>query len=263
VIGDTGSGILVAARAASDSLAWLPHSSLWASGLLSCQERQAIAEAVSPMKSVGANVDLVGEGAGADALFIIVDGWACRYMTTRAGCRQLTALLVPGDLSNLDSLMFEQLEYGVRTLTQAKVVALPRDRALALVTQHAGIARTFAWLGLVENAILSKSALSLGRRSAFERLAHLLCEISARLGVGRDHKSFCFPLTQEQIADALGLTSVHVNRTLQHLRSDGLVEIANRTMTILDGARLRDVCGFNPRYLHITPPAQLIAQGLG
>jgi CRP-like cAMP-binding protein len=133
-------------------------------------------------------------------------------------------------------------------------VALSRDRALALLTQYPGIARAFMWLGLIENATLSKWTLSLGRRSAIERLAHLLCELSVRLGAESDEESsFAFPLTQEQIGDALGLTAVHVNRTMHQLRADGLIEIANRYLTIPNIAKLRQAGGFDPRYLHVAP----------
>jgi CRP-like cAMP-binding protein len=232
----------------------LSRTRLWKSGLLSREEQHAIEDAVSPAKSVGPNIELVREGERADVLFIVTDGWAFRYATTREGGRQLPALIVPGDVGNLDSLMFDRLDYGVRTITQATIVPLPRDRALALAAKHHGIARAFTWLGLIENVILSKWALSLGRRSAIQRLAHLLCELSVRLEAERDQQSnFAFPLTQEQIADALGLTAVHVNRTLRHLRADGLITTANRTMRILDVAKLRHFAGFDPRYLHMAP----------
>ena len=232
----------------------LANTRLWASGFLSREEQHALEDAVSPVRTVAPNIDLVREGDRADALFIVTNGWACRYATTRDGSRQLPALLVPGDVANLDSLMFDRLDYGVRTITHSKIVALPRDRALALSAQHPGIARTFTWLGLVENAIQSKWMLAIGRRSALERLAHLLCELSVRLGAGHDgESSFPFPLTQEQVGDALGLTSVHVNRMTQHLRANGLIASASRTITIPDVAKLRQIAGFDPRYLHIAP----------
>ena len=236
----------------------LTGTHLCASRFLSREEQQALEEAALPAKSVGVGTDLVREGERADSLLIVTEGWACRYTTTREGGRQLPALLVPGDVGNLDSLMFDRLDYGVRTLSQAAIVALPRNRALALAAQHPGIARTFTWLGLIENAILSKWALSLGRRSAKERLAHLLCELSVRLDAeDGDESSFAFPLTQEQVADALGLTSVHVNRTMQQLRSGGLIVAAKRAMTLPDVPRRRQIGGFDPRYLHIDPPAEI------
>lgn len=243
-------------RTASRPTPSLSGTRLWASAFLSREERCALEDAVSPARSVGHSIDLCREGDPTDTLFIVTDGWACRYATTREGGRQLPALLVPGDIANLDSLMFDRPDYGVRTITRARIVSLPRDRALALAERHAGIARAFTWLGLVDNAILSKWTLSLGRRSAIERLAHLLCELSVRLDpeTGEEGR-FALPLTQELIGDALGLTSVHVNRTMQQLRNDGLVEIANRTMTLRDMGRLRQLGGFDPRYLHIDPPA--------
>jgi len=222
--------------------------------MLSREEQRALEDAVSPVRSIAPNIDLVREGDRADTLFIVTEGWACRYTTTRDGARQLPALLVPGDVANLDSLMFDQLDYGVRTITHIKIVALPRDRALALAAQHPGIARTFTWLGLVENIIQSKWMLSIGRRSALERLAHLLCELSVRLRAANDGQiSFAFPLTQEQAGDALGLTSVHINRTMQRLRIEGLISSASRTITIRDVAKMRQAAGFDPRYLHIAP----------
>jgi len=208
-----------------------------------------------PVQTVGPNANLVREGGRADELFIVLSGWACRYSTTSDGGRQLPGLFLPGDIGNLDSLMFDRLDYGVRTLSVATVAALPRRHALELAERHPGIAQTFTWLALLENTILAKWTQSLGRRMAKSRLAHLLCELSARLG-GSDEgeSSFRFPLTQEQMADALGLTAVHVNRVLQELRTDGMVATQYRTMILPDVGRLRQSCGFDPSYLHLEPP---------
>lgn len=233
----------------------LERSRLWTAGFLSPEERQALEDEISPAQTVSSNNDLVREGARADELFIIVKGWACRYSTTGDGSRQLPALLLPGDMGNLDSLMFDRLDYGVRTLTDATIVALPRDRALALAARHPGIARTFIWLALLENTILTKWNQSLGCRPARSRLAHLLCELSVRLDGGDEgESSFRFPLTQEQMADVLGFTSIHLNRVLQQLRADRLVTTRYRTMILPDVVRIRQSCGFDPRYLHMDPP---------
>jgi CRP-like cAMP-binding protein len=237
------------ARASSRLL----NTRLWNSGLLSPEELHALEDAVSFERVYRSGSILIREGEQADTVSILLDGWACRFETTRGGGRQLPALLVPGDIVNLDALMFDRLDYGVQTLTQATTIALPRARAQALFAEHPGIARTFTWLAIVENSILSRWALCLARRVAIERLAHLLCELSVRLG-GKDEQvsSFAFPLTQEQVADALGLTAVHVNRMLQALRNDGLIQTCNRHVTIPDGAKLRRFSGFDPAYLHST-----------
>jgi CRP-like cAMP-binding protein len=230
----------------------LADSRLLAPDFLSQEEEQALEDAMSSPQSVQAGIDLVREGNQSDRLLIVTRGWACRYMTTRGGARQLPVVLVPGDVGNLDAFMFDRVEYGVRTLTQATVVALPRKRALALGERYPAIYRLFTWLALVENATLSRWALSFTRRSAHERLAHLLCELSVRLDAEDGNQSrFEFPLTQEQIGDALGLTSVHVNRTMQRLRGDGLVATIDRTIVLPDVAQLRKVCDFDPRYLHV------------
>lgn len=233
----------------------LASSRMGTSAFLSWPERQALQNALSPPFRVEANTDLVREGARADELFIILDGWACRYSTTDDGGRQLPAVLLPGDVGNLDSLMFDRLDYGVRTLSEATVAALPRDRALALAQQHPGIARTFTWLALIENTILTKWMQMLGRRSARAGLAHLLCELGARLGGPDSGKGqFRCPMTQEQLADVLGLTSVHLNRVLQQLRADRLIATRCRMVIMPDVARLRRSCGFDPRYLHLDGP---------
>lgn len=244
--------IVPASGAGTGHPARLAGSRLAASAFLSPGERQALEDAAAPARTLRPDVDLVREGTQGDDLFIIVEGWACRYLTTEQGGRQLSALLLPGDLANLDSLMFGRLDYGVRTLTEVTVVTVPRDWALALTVQHPGIARSFTWLALLENVVLTKWIQSLGRRSAKMRLAHLLCELSVRLDAEQDNtSSFKLPLTQEHIADVLGLTAVHVNRVLQELRAERMVSTRYRRVILPDVARLRRSCGFDPRYLHM------------
>lgn len=231
--------------------AGLADTRLWASPYLSEEERTALSEAVRTPRMVDAGFDLCREGESVDALLFLVDGWAIRHSTTGDGSRQIAALAVPGDLANLDSFLLERIDCGVRVIKRATVVALPRDKALALAAEHPGIARTFTWLALVENAVLAKWAVSLGRRSSKERLAHLFCELSVRLGGETGNESgFELPLTQEQLADALGLTPVHINRVMQQLRAEGLIATASRVMTIPDVAKLRRTAEFDPRYLH-------------
>jgi len=230
----------------------LRRTELWRSPFLTKDEQRAIEQAVSWSKSFDGHKDLVCEGGKTDNLLLVTSGWAYRYTCVPDGGRQLTALLVPGDIANLDALLFERVAYNVRTLTDVTVVALPRRQALALVKDYPGIARSFTGLAMIENAIASKWMLSLGRRSAHARIAHLLCEIAIRLGVedGNDI-TFPFPMRQEQIGDLLGLTNIHVNRMIRQLRSDGLVQICDRVLTIPDVAALRHAAGFDPAYLHM------------
>lgn len=237
-----------------------PHSALQGtafvrSRLLSAEDRRALEQVATTPRSFKAGVDLVSEGVHTDLIFVVIEGWACRYKMTRDGARQITGLVVPGDVCNLDSFMRPQVNYGVRTLTAGNVIGLPRERVQALAAERPAITRAFTWFTIVENAVLSEWALSLGRQTARERLAHLLCELAVRLdGTHGDAPSYELPVTQEQLADALGLTSVHVNRTLQQLRADGLVAIEARRVTLPDVAALRRVGGFDGGYLHADAP---------
>ena len=215
-------------------------------GFVSAQERAALSHVPVTVRSIGVGDALIREGSTPDSLYFLASGWAYRYNTMQGGGRQISAMLVPGGICNLDNLMFERADFGVRALTRGKVLAVPRDRALALAADHPGVGRAFTWLALAENAILSQWAIGLGRRTAQQRLAHFLCEMNRRLGGG---DSFELPLTQELIADALGLTAVHVNRTMQTLRAGGLIATAGRTLTILDGDRLSALAEFDPSYL--------------
>lgn len=203
-------------------------------------------------RRLGADASLGREGEATDQLHILIEGWAYRYKTTRDGSRQITALILPGEAANLDALVFNRPDFGIQLLTPATVVSIPCRDAVRLSDEHTGIANGFTRLALRENAILSQWAFSLGRKAALQRLAHLLCEVSARLGgksVGNS-ATFSMPLTQELIADALGLTPVHVNRTLQVLRSEGLVETHLRSITLSDIQRLRQLAEFDQAYLH-------------
>ncbi|WP_375427946.1 Crp/Fnr family transcriptional regulator [uncultured Sphingomonas sp.] len=230
------------------------------SPFLSADDLCALEQIMSPPRSFRSGVDLIREGDRPDELLIMARGWACRSTATRKGDRQSPAVLVPGDIGNLDTLLLERLDYDVRTLTESTITAMPRDRVLALCAERPGLARSFTWLALIENVALSKWTLSLGRRPARERVAHLLCELSARMGREvEDRSSFPYPLTQYHVADALGLTPVHVNRMMQQLRAEGAIRTASRTMTVPCVARLREIAGFDPRYLHLDAPAAVQA----
>lgn len=215
------------------------------------EERRELESAAMPAYDVRSNTDVLREGDTTDQLYVMVEGWACRYKTMRDGSRQIIGLMVPGDVANLDALLFGRPGYGVRVFGAARVVAIPCDGVLALAERHGRIAKLLMRMALVENGILGQWALCLGRQSAQQRLAHLLCELDIRLADAEDGAGgFVLPLTQEQLADTLGLTPVHVNRTIQQLRALGMVVISNRTVTLPDLPALRNMAEFTPGYLH-------------
>ena len=224
------------------------------SGFLSAEDKRALTDIATTATPLRAGVDRVSEGEPTNHIHFLVRGWAARYKTVPSGARQITGLILPGDLCNLDSFMLDEINFGVRTLTAASVVTLPRDRVRVLGAERPGITRAFTWFAIVENAVLSEWALSIGRQTARERLARLLCEISKRLESERENKaSFELPITQEQIGDMLGLTPVHVNRTLKQLRMEKLIAAESRRVTAADMAALRRVGGFNAMQLQINP----------
>ena len=230
----------------------LASTHLWASSLLSREEQRALEEAVSSKRSVAAGSYLLSEGETINSLFLIIKGWAYRFMVTTNRSIQIPNLLVSGDIANLNSLMPARNNFGIRTLSETTFVTLELNTVSALAAQHFGIARTLARLAFIENSVLGKWALCVGHRPARERLAHLLCELSARLDAEDGNtSSFAFPLTQEQIANVLGLTSIHVNRILRWLCKEGLVAIENRMIALSDVARLRQIGEFDPSYLHL------------
>lgn len=239
----------------------LGETRLGKSAFLSDAERDALEDAMLSSRTVRSGAELVREGDRTDRLTLLVRGWACRFKTTPDGGRQIVALLVPGDVVNLDALLIDRPGYGVRALTEATLASIGRQRALALAARHPGVARTFTWLALVENATLSQWALGLGRYSALQRLAHLFCELSVRLADRPERNGgFEFPLTQEHLGEALGLTPVHVNRTIQRLRADGLIATNGRSFTIPDPDALVRLGGFDPAYLHREPEDAVLAE---
>ena len=237
----------------ASNLSRLKATRPWLSANLEAADRDALAHACGDIRTVSAGTDLLRQDAPTKALHILLDGWAARYKIMEEGSRFIPMLAVPGDICDLDALRFDHLDYGVTMLSAGTVAVLPRQRADALFATNPAIANAFWSLALAENTILTEWAASMGRRFASQRVAHLLCELLVRLTiVGKaDGHGYDLPLTQEHIADTLGLTSVHINRTLQSLRSMDLVTVQHRRVTIHDWAALSAFCGFRPDYLHL------------
>ena len=220
--------------------------------LLGPDERQALTDVTSSVQHVRAGADLLRESATTQQLYLVVEGWACRYAITRDGLRQLSALIFPGDVANIDALAPHRPGHGIRALSALKVVAIGRQHAAALAEAYPAIAQLFLDIALKDHAILGRWMVCNGRLSARRRLAHLLCELSARSGrQGPNDGSFDMALTQEQLADVLGLTSVHVNRMMQELRGGGFIVTDGRTVSIPDLRRLQHEGEFDPAYLRL------------
>lgn len=196
--------------------------------------------------------DIIREGEAPEDVFVLISGLACRYKLLRNGRRQLVALLVPGDLCNLHMMVLDRMDHSVGALSQCLAVRIPK-RIIQEMLQRPAIGRALWWAALTDEAILREWLLSVGQRSASERLAHLFYEMYLRLqAVGlTDDNSYRLPVTQIELGDAMGLSSVHINRTLQKLRGQGLLAFDGGKVVILDPKSLMTYAGFRDDYLFL------------
>jgi CRP-like cAMP-binding protein len=205
------------------------------------------------VRTVEPRRDIIREGDKPRAVNVVLDGWACRYKQLPDGRRQVVSFFLPGDLCDANVFILRQMDHSIGAITRVRIAEVTPDEFQSLMTGSQRITQALWWHELVDAAIAREWTTSLGQRTAYERIAHLLCELFVRLqsvGLTRDD-NVDFPLTQSDLADATGLTAVHVNRTLQELRRDGLIELQGRVLRIPDLPRLEGVAMFNPNYLHL------------
>ena len=196
--------------------------------------------------------DLIAEGEAPPCIYVILDGWACHYRMLEDGSRQIVDFAIPGDLCDLNLFILNRMDHSISAITRLKVAQVGREMLHNIVTHCPNITTALWWVELVSKSIHREWIVNLGQRSAPERIAHLFCEMFLRLeSIGLTQGFSCdFPLTQNDIADATGLTSVHVNRTIQELRKRGLICIERQRLTIPNMLELQEAGRFNPDYLH-------------
>lgn len=225
---------------------------------LDAADRAALDRVCARARRHAVQTDLLRQGEVADAAIVVLRGFACRARHRPNGACQILAYLVPGDLCDPDFAYPRPMDHVLATLSAALVARIPREVFLGLLDRHPNIAQALRIARIVDEAVAREWLVSVGRRSARERLAHLFCELSVRLGaVGlAGAEGYDLPLTQVALSDTTALTSVHVNRTLREMRRDGLIELKGRRLVILDAERLRAVAEFDPAYLRpADPPA--------
>jgi CRP-like cAMP-binding protein len=205
------------------------------------------------VRTVGARRDVVREGDEPRSVNLVLEGWACRYKQLPDGRRQIVSFFIPGDLCDSNVFILKEMDHSVGAITQTRIAEISQPDFQAMMDESPRITQALWWHELVNASVQREWTTNIGQRTAFERIAHLLCEMFVRLrSVGLTDGDSCdFPLTQVDLADATGLTAVHVNRTLQELRRDGLITLEHRRLTIPDLDRLQDVAMFNPNYLHL------------
>jgi CRP-like cAMP-binding protein len=220
---------------------------------LSNAERQAVELLPVTGKPLKAGQDIVQEKDRSSQCCLLLEGWACRYQLLSEGKRQIFSFHVPGDIPDLHSLHLDVMDHSLGVLTPATVAFIPHDAVRELTVTFPGIAEVLWHNTLVDAAIFREWMVGLGRRTACEAVAHLFCELYVKLeavGLATNYQ-YILPATQVDIADALGLSNVHVNRVLKELRERELLTLHNRRLEIFDWQELIKFCDFDPTYLHL------------
>jgi CRP-like cAMP-binding protein len=194
----------------------------------------------------------IREGDRPDKCAVLLSGYAVRHKLTGDGSRQILAIHIPGEPLDFQNMFLGESDHNVQMLTRGLVAEIPRAPLEALVLANQNVGRAVLIFTLIEASIFREWTLNIGRRDARSRIAHLLCEFAYRLterGLS-PNGLYELPMTQEQLADATGLTAVHVNRVLQGLQREGLIQRDRRMVQFVSWERMQDVADFNPRYLH-------------
>lgn len=219
---------------------------------LTSEDVAALEQALSSPRSYVARQDLIREGDEPGPMFVMLEGWACRYKILPNGGRQIMAFLMPGDACDLHIKLLAEMDHGIQAVTAAQVATVSRDKMQTLMRDHPNVANAMYTAQLVDEGIMRAWIVSMGRRSSAERVAHLTCELYLRArAIGLTHDTvFALPLSQLVLADALGMTPVHINRVLRELRLIGAMALKRGSVTILDPAKLIQIAGFDENYLH-------------
>lgn len=218
---------------------------------LSAADERTVMDLPAVLQRVPANRDIVRLGENVTHACLIARGTAARFGQTREGQRQLSAIHIPGDMADLHSVVLPHATSALQALSPVEAMRIPHEALKQAADGSPSLGRAF-WRDCVADAQIAAEWLVTNcRRDARARIAHLLCELAVRFAAfGHQRDSFPFGMTQVHLADATGLTPVHVNRTLRDLRESGLVEVPAREVRILDWDALATVAEFDPAYLH-------------
>lgn len=195
--------------------------------------------------------DIICEGEHSPDIHLVLAGWACRYKILTDGSRQIVSFFVPGDLCHPETFILKELDHSIGTLTTSTIAAISGETLRDAMLKHPHIAVALCSSTLIDESLLRARIVDIGRRDAYQRIAHLFCELTVRLqmvGLTTDD-SFELPITQVDLADATGLSHVYANRMMQRLRKEGLIAWQGQQATITDPDGLRTAGQFNPNFL--------------
>lgn len=219
---------------------------------LSEEERQVIERSVTVVRTVPARTTLMRRGELITQSTLLVDGFVCRYLDDREGYRQLVSLHVPGDFVDLHGFPMKRLDHDIATLGPCTIASIDHRTLADILERHPRLTRWLWFSTLLDAAIHREWIFRLGRLGAEGRVAHLFCELNARLEMVQlaEGGRFTLPATQADVAEACGITGVHVNRVLRLMRERGLAVFRSGEVQILDQAKLRALAEFDPVYLY-------------
>jgi len=220
---------------------------------LTTEDKAAVLALPHTVRAMKANEFIVREGEKPQLTCVLLDGFAFRHKIAGNGGRQIFSIHMRGDWVDLHNSILPHADHNVQAVTDLKVAVVPVQAVRDLVAGNARVAQAMWHETLVDASIFREWTLNVGRRDARTRMAHMLCEFALRMkaaGLG-DDDGYELPMTQDQLADALALTSVHVNRTLMALAEEGAIERKRRAVRIRDFQRLASAGDFEAQYLHL------------
>jgi CRP-like cAMP-binding protein len=193
------------------------------------------------------------EGQKPDFVHLVISGFAARCKHLSEGRRQIMAFLIPGDLCDVEVFVLDAMDHDVVAVTPTVSAHFTTAEMEELLVEMSSLTKALWWSTMTDSAVLRERIIDHGSRPARERICHLLYEMLIRyrvVGLAGNH-SFPFPLTQEQLADATGITPVHVNRVVSELKSEGLIQWKDKTVSILKAPALKEIARFDGAYLHL------------
>jgi CRP-like cAMP-binding protein len=227
------------------------HRKLGAAGMLTQSDLASLDEIMSNLVPSAAGSLLVSGRQAESEAHLLLSGWAFRFRVFEDGRRQISRLFLPGDFMGLDSRLLGIPEQPIAALTSVVLAKFNVHAFVERIQASKGLWLSILWSDTRDRMIAEERVASIGRRSAYQRLAHIFLEIYIRLEIigEASEDAFILPLTQDHLADLLGLTSIHVNRTLRQLKRDKLIDVQGRTVKLLSKDRLAAIADFDPRYL--------------
>ncbi len=228
---------------------------LWNAGRLDPEDLKRLDQVIAEPFDLEARADLIQHGDDPENVHLVLSGMVCRYKVLPDGRGAIVALMLPGDICDLHVAILGRMDHSIGTVTDCRLVKISRHTIEDLLDNHPRIRKALFWSTLVDEAILREWLVNMGRRRADQQMAHLFCEMHARLNAVGQTQDALMPLTQEELGDILGISTVHAQRVLSGLRNKGLVTVQDCRVAVPDIEHLREFAQFDGDYLHLADAA--------